>query len=165
MLAEIPEEETDENGEVSNQDEIDEAEEENERLQEDWQACVEACEDYADQYPGVHFHWINDGADASASGEVAFAQSGCQADAEETYEAFISLRYSYAFQEEQARDGYVLHGKHQDDIPIEIIRTDSSEHGANAQFTGEYSGQITASLSSRIAKTEQAAVVRMEKQY
>lgn len=49
---------------------------ENERLQEDWQACVEACEDYADQYPGVHFHWINDGADASASGEVAFAQSG-----------------------------------------------------------------------------------------
>ena len=78
-LAEIPEEETDENGEVSNQDEIDEAEEENERLQEDWQACIEACEDYADQYPGVHFHWINDGADASASGEVAFAQSGCQA--------------------------------------------------------------------------------------
>lgn len=30
---------------------------------------------------------VNDGADASASGEVAFAQSGCQADAEETYEA------------------------------------------------------------------------------
>lgn len=164
-LAEIPEEETDENGKVSNQDEIDEAEEENERLQEDWQACIEACEDYADQYSGVHFHWINDGADASASGEVAFAQSGCQADAEETYEAFISLRYSYAFQEEQARDGYALHGKHQDDVPIEIIRTDSSEHGANAQFTGEYSGQITASLSSRIAKTEQAAVVKMEKQY
>lgn len=72
-LAEIPEEETDENGKVSNQNEIDEAEEENERLQEDWQACIEACEDYADQYPGVHFHWINDGADASASGEEAFA--------------------------------------------------------------------------------------------
>ena len=164
-LAEVPEEETDENGEVSNQDEIDAAEEENERLQEDWQACVDACEDYADQYPGVHFHWVNDGADASASGEEAFVQSGCQVDAEETYEAFISLRYSYAFQEEQAREGYVLHGKHQDDVPIEIIRTDSSEHGANAQFTGEYSGQITASLSSRIAKTEQAAVVKMEKQY
>ena len=83
-LVEVPEEETDENGEISNQDEIDAAEEENENLQAAWQECVDACEAYAEQYPGVHFHWLGgsgeDGDDdgegsSSASGEEAFEKS------------------------------------------------------------------------------------------
>jgi len=164
-LVEVPEEETDENGEVSNQDEIDAAEEENENLQAVWQECADACEAYADQYPGVHFHWLGgaggdageddgDGAGGgSASGEEAFEKSGCQADAETTYSNFITLQYSYAFQEDQAREGYTRHGAHTDDLPIEIIRTDASENGANSEFTGEYSGNITASLSSRSSRT------------
>lgn len=161
-LVEVPEEETDENGEVSNQDEIDAAEEENDNLQAAWQECVDACEAYAEQYPGVHFHWLGgsgeDGDDdgeggSSASGEEAFEKSGCQADVETTYSNFIALRYSYAFQEDQAREGYTRHGEHTDDLPIEIIRTDASENGANSEFTGEYSGNITASLSSRSSRT------------
>ena len=171
-LVEVPEEERDENGEVSNQDEIDAAEEENENLQAVWQECVDACEAYADQYPGVHFHWLSDGGDAgdpgegggSASGEEAFEKSGCQADAETTYSNFIALKYSYAFQEDQAREGYTRHGEHTDDLPIEIIRTDASENGANSGFTGEYSGNITASLSSRSSRTiedqEKAVVIQ-----
>lgn len=175
-LVEVPEEETDENGEVSNQDEIDAAEEENENLQAVWQECVDACEAYADQYPGVHFHWLGgEGGDAgeddgdgagggSAFGEEAFEKSGCQADAETTYSNFIALKYSYAFQEDQAREGYTRHGAHTDDLPIEIIRTDASENGANSEFTGEYSGNITASLSSRSSRTiedqEKAVVIQ-----
>lgn len=178
-LVEVPEAETDENGEVSNQDEIDAAEEENANLQAVWQECVDACEAYAEQYPGVHFHWLSDGGDAgdpgddagndgegggSASGEEAFEKSGCQADAETTYSNFIALQYSYAFQEDQAREGYTRHGAHTDDLPIEIIRTDASENGANSEFTGEYSGNITASLSSRSSRTiedqEKAVVIQ-----
>ena len=49
--------------------------------------------------------------------------------------------------------GYTRHGEHTDDLPIEIIRTDASENGANSEFTGEYSGNITASLSSRSSRT------------
>lgn len=164
-LAEVPEEEQDENGEVTNQDEIDDAEDVNADLQEQWQACVDACENYAGQYPGVHFHWLNDGAEESASGDESFVRSGCREDAEITYQNFIALRYSYAIQEKEARTGYTLHGKHRDDIPIEIIRTDSSENGANAEFTGEYSGEITASIPSRINKNADAKVVKMERQY
>ena len=96
---------------------------------------------------------------------MAFAQSGCQADAEETYEAFISLRYSYAFQEEQARDGYALHGKHQDDVPIEIIRTDSSRTWRKCPIYRRIQRADHSQSQFQIAKTEQAAVVKMEKQY
>ena len=57
----------------------------------------------------------------------------------DTYEKFISLKYSYALTEFQAKDGYIRHDIHSDDLPIEIITTDASENGANASFSGEYS--------------------------
>ena len=67
-------------------------------------------------------------------------------------------------QEDTARNGYILHDLHNDDLPIEVITTDSSENGANSFFANEYSNQIqinedaapeTDSFTSRV---EQGAV-------
>ena len=60
--------------------------------------------------------------------------SGCKQDAEATYNKFIALKYSYTYQEDTARNGYILHDLHNDDLPIEVITTDSSENGANSFF-------------------------------
>lgn len=160
----VPEaEEEEETGEVLNEDAIEEAKTRNRKLAADWLSCEADCAGQAEgDYEGVHFHWILDGVDTGeieetaenggsegkqpdagttdgADGETSFVSSGCQEDRDNTYERFISLRYSYAWQEFQARDGYVRHALHADDLPIEIITTDASEHGANAVFSGEYS--------------------------
>ena len=55
------------------------------------------------------------------------------------------MRYSYAIAEDTAREGYTLHGNHRDDLPVEVITTDASEHGANAGFAGMYSHEIRVS--------------------
>ena len=59
-FVEVPEEEEDEEGEVTNQDEIDEAKEENRRLASGWLECFDACDETASAgtYEGVHFHWL-----------------------------------------------------------------------------------------------------------
>lgn len=156
-FVEVPEEEEDEEGEVTNQDEIDEAKEENRRLASGWLECFDACDETASAgtYEGVHFHWLmsevsqgeissiassggeegstpNAGPTSSASGEDSYVNSGCKQDAEATYNKFIALKYSYTYQEDTARNGYILHDLHNDDLPIEVITTDSSENGANS---------------------------------
>ena len=122
-----------------------------------WLELVEACETEAEG--GCHFHWL---ADESAYDEVqevlecgeaeerdresngnerkiraaseeAFEKSGCRADCEDTYQKFIRLRFTYTWKEIQARNGYILHDMHRDDIPVEMIMTDSSQAGANAE--------------------------------
>lgn len=85
------------------------------------------------------------GPTVSAEADRAFSDSGCGEDAQETYEHFIALRYSYAIAEDTAREGYTLHGNHRDDLPVEVITTDASEHGANAGFAGMYSHEIRVS--------------------
>ncbi|MCI8517881.1 MAG: hypothetical protein HFG75_13615 [Hungatella sp.] len=165
VFAQVPEEAVnEETGEADNQSEIEEAMAVNAQLALKWLSCVEACEDKAGGgWEGVHFHWIMDevdseaieeaaesgefadaGATESADGETAFRNSGCRQDVKDTYEAFTSMKYSYTFVETMAREGYVLHGLHRDDVPIEIITTDSSQNGANAVFGGGYSDAITA---------------------
>lgn len=166
-FVEVPEEEEDEEGEVTNQDEIDEAKEENRRLASGWLECFDACDETASAgtYEGVHFHWLmsevsqgeissiassggeegstpNAGPTSSASEEDSYVNSGCKQDAEATYNKFIALKYSYTYQEDTARNGYILHDLHNDDLPIEVITTDSSENGANSFFANEYSNQI-----------------------
>lgn len=69
----------------------------------------------------------NAGPTSSASGEDSYVNSGCKQDAEATYNKFIALKYSYTYQEDTARNGYILHDLHNDDLPIEVITTDSSE--------------------------------------
>ena len=163
----VPEEEEDEEtGEIENQAEIDAAKEENRRLASIWLNTFASCASWASgNFSGVHFHWLmpevdqgeisriassggeegetpSGGTTASADGARAYADSGCRADAGETYDRFIALKYSYAIAEDTAREGYTLHGNHSDDLSIEVITTDASENGANASFAGIYSYEI-----------------------
>ena len=131
----------------------------NAELARQWMECVAACEARAGD--GTHFHWIMDevnmdaieaaassgesgdmGCTESADAERAYEESGCRADCEETYQSFVAMRYSYTFVEKAAREGYVLHGLHRDDVPVEIITTDASQNGANGVFGGGYSHTI-----------------------
>lgn len=168
----VPEEEEDEEGEVINEDEIEAAQAENIRLANSWLLCEEECERKAGgDFEGVHFHWIMEEVDAGeiegiasdggsegetpdagpmtgADGETSYAKSGCQEDCGQTYEKFISMKYSYTWKEFKARDGYILHDEHADDLPIEIITTDASEHGANAAFGGGYSRDVVLGTKS-----------------
>ena len=146
---------------------FDEAKEENRRLASGWLECFDACDETASAgtYEGVHFHWLmsevsqgeissiassggeegstpNAGPTSSASGEDSYVNSGCKQDAEATYNKFIALKYSYTYQEDTARNGYILHDLYNDDLPIEVITTDSSENGANSFFANEYSNHI-----------------------
>ena len=188
-FVEVPEEEEDEEGEVTNQDEIDEAKEENRRLASGWLECFDACDETASAgtYEGVHFHWLmsevsqgeissiassggeegstpNAGPTSSASGKDSYVNSGCKQDAEATYNKFIALKYSYTYQEDTARNGYILHDLHNDDLPIEVITTDSSENGANSFFANEYSNHIQINedaapeADSSTSRVEQGAV-------
>ena len=157
----------DEGGGILNAEEIEAAKTMNRELAQAWIDCVSDCEEQASgDFEGVHFHWLMSGVDqgeiesiAGSGGDegstpnggntsepdadTAYDESGCYQDMQETYEKFISLKYSYAFTEFQARDGYIRHDLHADDIPVEIITTDSSEAGANAFFAGEYSKRET----------------------
>lgn len=168
----VPEEEEDEEGEVINEDEIEAAQAENIRLANSWLLCEEECEGKAGgDFEGVHFHWMMEEVDAGeiegiasdggsegetpdagpttgADGETSYAKSGCQEDCGQTYEKFISMKYSYTWKEFKARDGYILHDEHADDLPIEIITTDASEHGANAAFGGGYSRDVVLGTKS-----------------
>ena len=148
----VPEpEEDEETGEILNSSEIEQAKAVNQLTAKKWMDTAEDCEKQASgAFEGVHFHWYMEGVDReeieeiSDSGgeegttpsagntqeappEEAYDKSGCHQDMEETYHRFIALRYSYAFSEFQARDGYIRHDLHPDDLPIEIITTDSSE--------------------------------------
>lgn len=176
----VPDEEEDEeSGEVLNSGEIGAAQAENQRLANAWAGAADDCENHASgAFSGVHFHWIMSGVNqleiervlssGGSAGEMpdggvtisageneAYRESGCQADCEATYEKFISLKYSYTWSEHTARDGYALHGNHPDDLPIEVITTDASEHGANAVFAGMYGKdiQMNSNIVSRSAKS------------
>ena len=191
VFASVPASEEDDEGNILNQGEIDAAQTENRETAKTWLACVSACEEKSEgDFSGVHFHWVmtdvdagaieeiavsggdeggtpNGGNTAEPGGDASYRESGCQEDCRATYDKFISMRYSYAFSEYQARDGYIRHGVHADDLPIEIITTDASEYGANASFSGEYSNlerleagvnPVFADMVSRREKSMQKAL-------
>ena len=164
-----PEYEEDENGnqkeEPSNQDEIDEAKEINKQLAKDWITYYEEDIKMAEERKGVHFHWLMNGVDEGkireiaetggeegetpnagptegASIEESFKNSNCKEDCKGTYDKFINLKYSYTWIETKARDGYIRHDNHPDDVPIEVITTNSSEGGAKSEFSNLYSRNI-----------------------
>ena len=137
---------------------------------EEWLALVEACE--AEAEGGAHFHWIadegafdqvngvlesgigreghkepeEDGTEEDTDSQSAFEASGCRADCQETYENFISLRFTYTWKEMQARNGYILHGLHNDDVPVELVTTTSSQDGAVCSRAEGNSGDITENI-------------------
>lgn len=117
----VPEEELDPvTGEVVNAEEIAAVEGENLRLEEAWEAGIQACEDEVD------FH------DVEGAGEEMMTDNR-----DATYHAFTNLIYGYTIKEVRARQGYILHGVHQDDEEIEVITTNSSEAGAGSRGAGE----------------------------
>ena len=135
-----------------------------------WMELMEACE--AEAEGGCHFHWLADesvydevqevlesgepdGRSQKSAGnerklraasEDALEESGCKADCEETYRRFIGLRFTYTWKEIQARNGYILHDLHLDDIPVEMITTDSSQAGVNAEKRSGSSREITENI-------------------
>lgn len=156
---------------------------------EEWLSLVEACE--AEAEGGVHFHWIADesafdqvagvlesgtgggearewdkgGPEEDTGSGSAFEASGCRADCEETYENFTSLRFTYTWKEIQARNGYILHGLHNDDIPVELVTTTSSQNGAVCTRAEGDSGDITENIwytGSRDSGEIQAETARKE---
>ena len=163
----VPEpEEDEETGEVTNQDEIDAAKEANQEIALQWMTYRDDCEAMSQERDGVHFHWIMDdvnvgvieevstsggeegstpdgGNTTSADLDTAYEKSTCKQDCEDTYEKFINLEYSYTWIEARAREGYIRHDIHKDDVPIEVITTNSSEAGAKSKFANEYSKDIT----------------------
>ena len=162
----VPEpEEDEETGETLNTEAIEAAKAANRANAQKWLDTVADCEEKAGgDFEGVHFHWLMEevnqeeiesvaesggeegttpdgGATEEPDADTAYEKSGCYQDMLDTYEKFISLKYSYALTEFQAKDGYIRHDLHSDDLPVEIITTDASENGANASFTGEYSNR------------------------
>lgn len=185
VFVSVPSEEEDpETGELLNEDEIAGAQAENIRLAQAWTDCVDDCEIYASgKFDGVHFHWLmpevdtgeiagvlatggaegeapDAGTTTSASDTESFEESGCAADAQDTYDKFISLKYSYALMESTARAGYALHGIHTDDLPIEVITTDSSENGANADFAGLYGKDIKTNGDEKVHLAGELSAMR-----
>lgn len=121
---EVPEEEEDElTGEVTNEDEIEAAEELNAMLEAQWEELIALCEEKAED--GTHYHGMDSG---DALEEML-------EDRERTYDTFIHLEYGYTIKETTARYGYILHGKHNDDESIPSIRINSSEAGSDCQVT------------------------------
>lgn len=157
--AEIPEEEADElTGEVKNASEIEATKDKNRAIAQTWLDLVTSCEEEAEN-SDTHFHWLAEedlvesmgqvlengepsGSGGEADKEEAFKKSGCKADCEETYETFINLKFTYTWKEIQAKTGYILHGLHSEDVPIEMVTTNSSQAGAESSFANGYSRDI-----------------------
>ncbi|MGN0372474.1 MAG: SpaA isopeptide-forming pilin-related protein [Enterocloster sp.] len=99
--------------------------EENERLREQWLAEQELCAATCD------FHVQND--DEDDHGQNTAAMEAMLQDRDATYENFIELEYSYTLEEIQARTGYTLHGKHNDDEPVETVILSSAQAGGNVR--------------------------------
>lgn len=143
-FVEIPEpEEDEETGEITNQDEIDEAKEENDRLLQAYMAEIERCRNLEAE-GGFFCHSDEYDIDLSASGGydskeeyeaecnnntlIPDAMKELEDDRDVHYQDFISLTYEYSAKEITAPKGYILHGVHKDDIPIEVRVVTSSEY-------------------------------------
>ena len=115
-------------------DENCDCEEQNQKLHDDawaaWYQEVETCEKLVEE--GGFFHCIStDGA----------AKKAMEEDRDQFYKDFISLTYEYSAEEIMAPKGYILHGTHTDDIPIEWRNVTSSEYKDTEQATAlEHNG-------------------------
>ena len=176
----VPEYEEDPKTGENNQDEIDEAQETNKTYAKQWIEYYEACQEKAGERSGVHFHWLGDGVledtirslaeSGGSEGETpdggptacfgkekSYESSGCKSDTEQTYDKFINLKYTYTWKETKAREGYIQHDTHTDDVLIEAITTNSSQAGANSQFAigdEKYDKYITINKSANDTESQ-----------
>ena len=120
---EVPEPEYDEEtGEQTNEDEIEAVKEYNQQLHDSawaqWLAGVEECEQLVEE--GGFFHAID------PTGNTQ--REALEADRDQFYKDYISLKYEYSAKETTPAPGYSLHGSHPDDIPKEWRTVTSSEY-------------------------------------
>lgn len=97
--------------------------------EEAWQEQVDYCEKLAAE--GGFFHTAEESISDAAKQEL-------EADRDKFYKDFVSLTYDYSAKETQARLGYILHGLHTDDIPVERVVIHSSEY--LSEFAGAGGG-------------------------
>ncbi len=118
------------------EDDEDDDDDEYERLMEQWEEAVQECEGIAASSQGTFHHWVVGGTRRPSEAE-AFEQSGCRGNRDLAYRNFVSLRYSYTFREEDAREGYIIHGQngHPDDVPIEVMTVQASEAEKEAEWS------------------------------
>lgn len=90
------------------------------KLEEGYAGQISACEAFVGDPLNHFFH------SESGSGNQ---QSDMSNDKQEAYDAFVNLEYDYTVREIRAHSGYLLHGRHNDDNPISVIRTPASESG------------------------------------
>lgn len=176
----VPEYEEDPKTGANNRDEIDKAQETNRAYAKQWIEYYEACQKKAGERSGVHFHWLGDGVledtirslaeSGGSEGETpnggptacfgkekSYESSGCKSDTEQTYDKFINLKYTYTWKETKAREGYIQHDTHTDDVLIEAITTNSSQAGANSQFAigdEKYDKYITINKSANDTESQ-----------
>lgn len=171
------EEEGGESGEETDDPGAEATKDQNRTVARRWMELYDACESEGES-SDTHFHWLADesvyetvsevlesgepgasGEEMGADAETAFVESGCRADCEKTYDAFIHLRFSYTWKEIQARHGYILHDVHPDDVEVEIVRTAASEAGTDAVKIAGSSKEIKETIwyfGSRETEREQA---------
>ena len=128
----VPEAKENEDG-TNNGEEIAAVEAENERLRKQYEAIVELCEEKG------YFH----------DDDIEVAKAAMLEDRDSAYNKFINLKYKYTFKETKTREGYILHGKHNDDEPIEVIETNSSEAGANTTVESVSADEVVVNSFSK----------------
>ena len=88
-----------------------------ELAEEAWQEQVDYCAKLAAE--GGFFHTAEESITDTAKNEM-------KADRDEFFKNYISLTYDYSAKELNARNGYILHDLHTDDIPVERVVIHSS---------------------------------------
>ena len=106
--------------------------------EEAWKEQVEYCDQLAKE--GGFFHTAEEAISETAKKEL-------EADRDQFYKDYISLTYDYSAREIAAREGYIRHGLHTDDIPVERVVIHSSEFldeiaGGGSFGSGSGSGDI-----------------------
>ena len=111
-------EEDPETGEILNKDEI-----------ENWENEVSTCEDLiSESNTGFFCATAENGYENGEDEDGSESKKEMEDDRDKYYEQFISLTYDYSAKEIKARDGYILHDIHTDDIPIETKTVTSSQY-------------------------------------
>lgn len=114
-----PEPEVDEEtGEILNQDEIDA-----------WEKDVETCKKLIEESnTGFFCATAENGYESGEDADGSLSKKEMEDDRDARYAEFISLTYDYSAKEIKARDGYIIHDLHTDDIPIETKTVTSSQY-------------------------------------
>ena len=117
-----------------------------------WYEEVKTCEELVEQ--GGFFHCISPG---------DTAKTAMENDRDQFHKDFISLCYDYSAEEIKAAKGYILHGTHTDDIPVEWRTVTSSEYKDTDEAASiSHKGSSSGDAEDGRMETEMLAVATLE---